>query len=162
MLEFFKIISSFTQIPTLFIASSYSDRHGRRGIYMFGAIASGIWAFAMFPLINTGNFWLIVLGMSGGHIFMAMMYGPQAAFLAEMFSTHVRYSGASLGYQLGAIMGGAMAPIIATLLWKDFGSFYISVYMALAAVLTLISVQLLAETRGTDLHQAAVDTLPDH
>ncbi len=145
------LISSFVQIPTLFIASAYSDTHGRRGVYMLGAILTGIWAFAMFPLIDTSEFWLIVLAMSGGQIFVAFMYGPQAAFLAELFSTEVRYSGASLGYQLGAILGGALAPIIATFLWKDFGTIYISVYIALASILTLISVLLLTETHGTDL-----------
>jgi len=145
------LISSCFQIPTLFIASAYSDRHGRRGIYMLGAVLTGAWAFAMFPLIDTSNFLLIVLAMSGGHIFVAMMYGPQAAFLAELFSTHVRYSGASLGYQLGAILGGAMAPIIATFLWSEFGTIYIAIYIALASVLTLTSVLLLTETKGTNL-----------
>ncbi|HIG43872.1 MAG: MFS transporter [bacterium] len=150
------LISSFIQIPTLFIAAAYSDRHGRRGVYMLGAILGGIWAFIMFPLIDTANFWLIVLAMSGGQIFLSMMYGPQAAFLAEMFATHVRYSGASLGYQLGAILGGALAPIIATYLWKDFGTIYISVYIAFASVLTLISVLLLTETKGRDLDDVNV------
>jgi len=154
------LISSFIQIPTLFIAAAYSDRHGRRGVYMLGAILGGIWAFVMFPLIDTANFWLIVLAMSGGQIFLSMMYGPQAAFLAEMFATHVRYSGASLGYQLGAILGGALAPIIATYLWKDFGTIYISVYIAFASVLTLISVLLLTETKGRDLDDANIGLRP--
>ncbi|MBV1879551.1 MAG: MHS family MFS transporter [Pseudomonadales bacterium] len=147
------LISSFVQIPTLFLSAAYSDRHGRRGVYMLGAILGGFFAFALFPLIDTGNFWLIVLAMSGAQIFLSMMYGPQAAFLTELFSTEVRYSGASLGYQLGAILGGAMAPIIATALWKDFGTIYISVYIAIASVLTLISVILLTETKGLDLEQ---------
>ena len=80
---------------------------------MLGAILTGTWAFVMFPLIDTGQFGYIVLAMCGGQLFLSMMYGPQAAFLAEMFSTNVRYSGASLGYQLGAILGGALAPVIA-------------------------------------------------
>jgi metabolite-proton symporter len=145
------LISSFMQIPTLFIAAIYSDRFGRRGVYMLGAVLTGIWAFIMFPLIDTGEFLWIVVAMSGGQIFLAFMYGPQAAYLTELFSTHVRYSGASLGYQLGAILGGAMAPIIATFLWKEFGTIYISVYIAIACLLTLISVLLLSETHGTDL-----------
>ena len=122
---------------------------------MLGAILGGFFAFALFPLIDTGSFWLIVLAMSGAQIFLSMMYGPQAAFLTELFSTEVRYSGASLGYQLGAILGGAMAPIIATALWKDFGTIYISVYIAIASVLTLISVILLTETKGLDLEQTS-------
>jgi len=145
------LISSFLQIPTLFLAAMYSDRFGRRGVYMLGAVLSGIWAFVMFPLIDTGEFIWIVVAMSGGQIFLAFMYGPQAAYLTELFSTEVRYSGASLGYQLGAILGGAMAPIIATFLWKDFGTIYISMYIAFACLLTLASVLLLTETHGTDL-----------
>ena len=81
--------------------------------------------------------------MSGGQIFLSMMYGPQAAFLAEMFSTEVRYSGASLGYQLGAIVGGGFAPIVATALWRDFGTIYISIYIAAASAITLVCVILL-------------------
>jgi len=152
------LLSSLVQIPTLFIAGAYSDRHGRRGIYMLGAILSGVWAFAMFPLIDTGQFWLIVLAMSGGQIFLSMMYGPQAAFLAEMFSTNVRYSGASLGYQLGAILGGAMAPIVATFLWSEYGTIYIAMYIAFAALLTLISVQMLSETSGANLDDTVMET----
>jgi metabolite-proton symporter len=150
------LISSFMQIPTLFIAAIYSDRFGRRGVYMLGAVLSGIWAFVMFPLIDTGDFLWIVVAMAGGQIFLAFMYGPQAAYLTELFSTHVRYSGASLGYQLGAILGGAMAPIIATYLWIEFGTIYISIYIAIACVLTLISVLLLSETHGTNLDDVGV------
>ena len=151
------LISSMVQIPVLFLASAYSDRHGRRGIYMLGAILTGIWAFALFPLIDTREFIWIVIGMSGGQLFLSMMYGPQAAFLSEMFSTEVRYSGASLGYQLGAILGGALAPIIATALWAGFGTIYISIYIAFAALLTLISVLLLSETQGADLDDLGKD-----
>ena len=80
-----------------------------------------------------------------------MQYGPQAAYFTELFSTEVRYSGASLGYQLGAIIGGALAPTIAVLLWSSFGIFYVSVYIALAALLTLWSLSHLEETTGSTL-----------
>ena len=146
------LISSFVHIPVLFLASAYSDRHGRRGVYMLGAVLCGIWSFSLFPLMDTGEFLWIVVALSSGQVFIAMMYGPQAAFLTELFSTQVRYSGASLGYQLGAILGGAMAPLIATALWAEVGTIYISVYITIACVLTLISVKLLTETRGTDIN----------
>ncbi|CAE7149183.1 abaF [Symbiodinium necroappetens] len=145
------LISTAAQLPALFLAAAWSDRHGRRGVYMAGAVLLGLWGFALFPLMETGEFLWITVGLAGGQIFLAMMYGPQAAFLAELFSVEVRYSGASLGYQLGAILGGALAPTIATILWGEFGVIYISVYIALASVLTLISVWMLTETRGTDL-----------
>ena len=146
------LIGSAIMVPFQFMFSSYSDRHGRKGIFMAGAVLTGLWAFAIFPLVDTGNFWLIVLAISGGLIFVSMMYGPQAAFFTELFSTEVRYSGATLGYQFGAILGGAFAPTIAALLWNDFGIFWVSVYIAFASLLTLLSVMALTETYKTDLN----------
>ena len=145
------LVASAIQIPTQFWASAYSDRHGRRGIFMLGAALTGLAAFALFPLLDTGNFWLSVLGITAGLGFLGMMYGPQAAFFTELFSTEVRYSGASLGYQLGAIVGGAFAPTIATLLWTEYAIIWVSVYMALASVVSIISVAMLTETYKVDL-----------
>ena len=73
---------------------------------MAGAALLAAWSFAVFPLIDTGSSAWICVSLAVGQVFVAMMYGPQAAFVAEMFTTDVRYSGASLGYQLGAIIGG--------------------------------------------------------
>ena len=145
------LVASAIQVPTQFWASSYSDRHGRRGIFMLGAALTGLAAFALFPLLDTGNFWLSVLGISAGLGCLGMMYGPQAAFFTELFSTEVRYSGASLGYQLGAIVGGAFAPTIATLLWTEYAIIWVSVYMALASVVSIISVAMLTETYKVSL-----------
>ena len=145
------LIGCAIMVPLQFMFSSYSDRNGRKGIFMLGAILSGIWAFAIFPLVDTGNFWLIVLALTFGLIFLAMMYGPQAAFFTELFSTEVRYSGATLGYQFGAIVGGAFAPTIAVKLWSDFDIFWVSVYIAFAAFFTLISVMSLTETYQSNL-----------
>ena len=146
------LIASAIMVPIQFVFSSYSDRNGRKGIFMLGAILTGIWAFAIFPLVDTENFWLIVLAITGGLIFLAMMYGPQAAFFTELFSTEVRYSGATLGYQFGAILGGAFAPTIAALLWNDFGVIWVSVYIAFASFLTLLSVMALTETYKNNLN----------
>ena len=145
------LIASAIMVPLQFVFSAYSDKHGRKGIFMAGAILSGLWAFAIFPLVDTGNYWLIVMAISVGLIFLAMMYGPQAAFFTELFSTEVRYSGATLGYQFGAILGGAFAPTIAVKLWTDFGIIWVSVYIAFAALLTLLSVMALTETYKSDL-----------
>ena len=147
------LIGCAIMVPLQFIFSSYSDRNGRKGIFMLGAILSGVWAFAIFPLVDSGNFWLIVLALTFGLIFLAMMYGPQAAFFTELFSTEVRYSGATLGYQFGAIIGGAFAPTIAVKLWSDFDIFWVSVYIAFASMLTLISVMLLTETYKSNLDE---------
>ena len=147
------LIGSAIMVPVQFMFSSYSDRNGRKGIFMTGAILTAIWAFAIFPLVDTGNFWLIVLAVTFGLSFLSMMYGPQAAFFTELFSTEVRYSGATLGYQLGAIAGGAFAPTIAAKLWTDFDIFWVSVYIAIASILTLLSVMSLTETYKTDLNE---------
>ena len=147
------LIGCAIMVPLQFMFSSYSDRNGRKGIFMMGAILSGAWAFAIFPLVDTGNFWLIVLALTCGLIFLAMMYGPQAAFFTELFTTEVRYSGATLGYQFGAIIGGAFAPTIAVKLWTDFDIFWVSVYIAFASMLTLISVMLLTETYKSNLDE---------
>jgi metabolite-proton symporter len=145
------LIAAAVMVPLQFMFSAYSDRHGRRGIFMLGAGLTGVWAFIIFPLVDTGNFYLIVLAITGGLTFLAMMYGPQAAFFTELFSTEVRYSGASLGYQLGAIIGGAFAPVIAVTLWTEYGIFWVSVYIAFASLLALLSVFMLTETYKSDL-----------
>lgn len=150
-LLFAVLIASGIQVPAQFWAAAYSDRHGRRGIFMLGAVLTGAWSFVLFPLIDTGEFWLVVLGLSGGLAFLGLMYGPQAAFFTELFSTEVRYSGASLGYQIGAIVGGAFAPTIATILWKEYSIVWVSVYIAGASLLSLVSVKLLTETFQSSL-----------
>ncbi len=145
------LVGSALQILVQFMAAAYSDRHGRRGVFMLGAVLTGVWAFALFPLIDTGSLWMMVLAISGGLIFVGMMYGPQAALFTELFSTEVRYSAASLGYQVGAILGGAFAPAIATILWTEYAIVWVSVYIAIASVLTLLSVMMLTETYKTSL-----------
>ena len=150
------LISSFAQVPAIFLAASYSDRHGRRGIYKMGALAMAVWGFCVFPLMDTGSLLAITLALTVGQIFIGMMYGPQAALLTELFSTEVRYSGASLGYQLGAIVGGGMAPIAATALIAAFGSaIWVSAYIALASLLTWLSLHLLGENHQADLEKVA-------
>ena len=145
------LIASAIMVPSQFMFSSISDRYGRKGIFMAGAILTGLWAYAIFPLVDTGNFYLIVLAITFGLIFVGMMYGPQAAFFTELFTTEVRYSGATLGYQFGAILGGAFAPTIAAFLWNNFGIFWVSVYISFASLLTLLSVMALTETYKTNL-----------
>ena len=147
------LIGSAIMVPTQFFFSDYSDKKGRKGIFMAGALLTAIWAFFLFPLIDSGNFFLVILGVTGGLTFLGMMYGPQAAFFAELFTTEVRYSGASLGYQIGAIIGGSFAPTIATLLWTSYDIFWVSVYIAIASIASLVSVYFLTETYKTNLNE---------
>lgn len=141
------LVSAVIMIPALFAAASWSDTHGRKGIYITGAALLGCWAFAMFPLLETRSLPAIVIAISVGQILVSMMYGPQAAFLAELFGARLRYSGASLAYQLGAIAGGALAPLIATGILSRYGSpLGISVYIAIACVITIVCTAYLPET----------------
>lgn len=146
------LLGALVMTPSVFISGALSDRFGRRSVFMSGAALLGVWAFAIFPLIDTGSFVWIAVAVGLAQIFVGMMYGPQAAFFAELFPTAVRYSGASLGYQVGAILGGALAPIVAVALLDEFGTgLPISIYIAGAALISLVSVALLTETSGKDL-----------
>ena len=145
------LVAAAIMVPTQFYFSGLSDRIGRKNVYRWGAILTGIWGFILFPLIDTGDPMMIGFAITMGLLFLGMQYGPQAAYFTELFSTEVRYSGASLGYQIGAILGGALAPTIAVLLWNEVGIFYVSVYIAIAALLTLWSLSQLEETKGNSL-----------
>jgi len=145
------LIASAVMVPTQFYFSGLSDRVGRKKIYRAGALLTGLWGFALFPMIDTGSLLLITMGITLGLVFVGMQYGPQAAYFTELFSTEVRYSGASLGYQIGAILGGALAPTIAVLLWNELGIMFVSVYILIAALLTLGSLWALEETGGRAL-----------
>ena len=145
------LIASAIMVPTQFYFSGLSDRIGRKNVYRAGALLTGLWGFALFPLIDTGSIELIIVAITLGLVFVGMQYGPQAAYFTELFSTEVRYSGASLGYQIGAILGGALAPTIAVLLWNELGIIFVSVYILIAALLTLWSLSALEETGGRTL-----------
>jgi MFS family permease len=124
-----------------------SDRVGRRPVYLFGALFSLAYAFPFFWLLGTGSgavVWLaIVLGVTVGH---NAMYGPQAAYFSELFGADVRYSGASLGYQLASVVSGAPAPFIATALLAAYGANAVAAYMAVLAGVTLLAAYLAPET----------------
>ncbi len=139
-----------------------SDRLGRRPVYMFGAAFSALFVCPFFMLVGTGRpelIWLaIVVGVSIGH---AAMYGPQASFFSELFGARVRYSGASLGYQLASVLAGGLSPLIATglLRWANGGWYGIAAYMIALAGLTLLAVYLATETGAGQLAgDAAVET----
>jgi MFS transporter, MHS family, shikimate and dehydroshikimate transport protein len=130
-----------------------SDHVGRRPVYMAGAAFSALFAFPFFWLLDTQQtalVWLaVVLGLSLGH---GAMYGPQASFFSELFGTRVRYSGASLGYQLASVFAGGLSPLIATALlaWSGGKPWPIAAYMVAMALITLVSVYLAAETLTGD------------
>ncbi|HZY56465.1 MAG TPA: MFS transporter, partial [Rubrobacteraceae bacterium] len=131
-----------------------SDRVGRRPVYMFGAVFSLIFAFPFFMLLDTKTsvlIWLaVVLGIALGH---DPMYGPQAAYFSELFGTRLRYSGASLGYQLASIVGGGISPLIATSLLALWGGHWllIALYTAGLSVITIVATYLASETYQEDI-----------
>ena len=151
------LISSAAQIIALPGFAALSDVMGRRIPYMAGAVLLGLWSlFAFWPLVDSGSPGALVLALVLAQIFLSMMYGPQAAFYSEIFTTKVRYSGASMGYQIGSVFGGALAPIIATSLLAATGtSFSIGAYMAVICAITGVCAFLLAETYGRSMDEAS-------
>ena len=141
-------ILALVTIPTF---GYLSDRVGRRMWYALGSVFMGLYAFPYFWLLNTGNLTLIILAtVLAVSIAHPLLYGPQAALISERFSTRVRYSGSSLGYQLASIAGGA-SPIIATALLGPYGYSGIAIYLAILAVISLIAVLLLRDFTQTDI-----------
>lgn len=130
-----------------------SDRFGRRPVYLFGAIFTALFAFPFFWLVETSQTILMTLAVVGalviGH---AAMYGPQASFFSELFGTRVRYSGASLGYQLASVIAGGLSPLIATgLLQRTGGSWPIALFIVGMAAVTTVAVFLATETAHDDI-----------
>jgi metabolite-proton symporter len=142
-------IVSFVSIP---LFGHVSDRIGRKRMYMLGAVATGIFGFIYFGMLNTREPTLIFLAIVLSLIPHDMLYGPQAALIAESFKGRVRYSGASLGYQLSSVIAGGPAPLIAAWLFSSYRSAYaIAGYIALCAVVSLISTGLMTDYTGKDI-----------
>ncbi len=143
----------FFFIPLFGILSDYT---GRRPVYLGGAVALAVFALPFFSMIDTGSTPVIWLAITIALIVHAAMYAPQAAFFSELFGTEVRYSGASIGYQLASPLAGGLAPLIAAALlqWSGGQPWPVAVYLMVLAAVTVVSVWLAAET-----HRAELDTL---
>ncbi|KQQ63700.1 MFS transporter permease [Pseudomonas sp. Leaf129] len=129
-----------------------SDLIGRKPVYLTGAVLTAFWGFVGFPMMDTGNNWLIMAAITLGLAIESMTYAPYSALMAEMFPTHVRYTALSLCYQVAPIFAGSLAPLIAiTLLNKYQSSTPIAFYLVGAAVISIIAVSLTRETRGKSL-----------
>ncbi|HVL85582.1 MAG TPA: MFS transporter [Pseudonocardia sp.] len=146
------LIGAAVHLVTIPLWGALSDRIGRRPVYLVGAAGVGIWAFAFIALVDTRDFALTVVAVIGGLLFHGAMYGPQAAFLSELFGTKVRYSGVSIGYQLASIFAGGLAPLIAVWLLDATGTGYaIAAYVAVSALITIAAVLSYQETGKRDL-----------
>jgi len=129
-----------------------SDRIGRKKMYIIGAAAMGVWGFVYFGLINTGSASLIFVAMMFSLLAHDMQYGPQAALIAESFTPRLRYSGASISYQLASISAGGPAPLIATALFASYkSSTPIAIYILITAVVSIIATALLKDYTGKDV-----------
>jgi metabolite-proton symporter len=140
---------SFLSIPFF---GHLSDRIGRKTMYMVGAAATGIFGFAYFAMLNTGSATIIFVAVVLSLVPHDMLYGPQAALIAESFTGRLRYSGSSLGYQLASIIAGGPAPLIATWLFGTYhSSFPIAIYIAVCALITLIATAMMTDYTGKDI-----------
>jgi metabolite-proton symporter len=127
-------------------SGSWSDRVGRRRVYLVGTIALLLWSFPFFWLLDTATLPWMLLAVAGLGIGLGLTYGPQAAAYAELFPAAVRYSGASFAYALGAVLGGGFAPLIAQALLGATGtSLSVSLYMVLVCLVTLAAVLAMRE-----------------
>ncbi|HWA13674.1 MAG TPA: MFS transporter [Burkholderiales bacterium] len=140
---------SFFTVP---FSGWLSDRIGRRRMYMIGAATMGVFAFVYFTLLDTLVPGWIVFAIIVSLVPHNMMYGPQAAMIAEAFTGRLRYSGASLGYQLASIVAGGPAPLIAATLFATFGSGYaIAAYIAACALASLVATAMLKDYTNRDI-----------
>ena len=129
-----------------------SDKIGRRPVYAFGAFGLAFWIFPFFVLLATGNRPSIFLAVVVGLVLHGAMYGPQAAFIAELFPTRIRYSGVSMAYHLTSIIAGSLAPIIALALYqKSHSATPVAIYVAIACLISFGTALISRETRGVDL-----------
>jgi len=145
----------FLLIPAI---GALSDRVGRRPLYLAGAVGVAVWSYFFFDLATSEDSGKVLLAVVVGLFFHSLMYAPQAAFFSELFGTSVRYTGASVGYQMASIFAGALAPIIATAILKanDGDPTGIGIYVSIASVISVVAVLAAKETRGSSLRHDRV------
>ena len=147
------LIGSAVQLVVIPWFGALSDRVGRRPVYLGGAVFLMLFAMPFFWMLDTRSPLIVALAVVLGLVGHSAMYGPQAAFFSELFSTRVRYSGASLGYQLASPLAGGLAPLIATKLlgWSGGDPWPVVVYLTFMSIITLVSVFLARETHRSEL-----------
>ena len=146
------IVTTGLGFLTVPIAGALSDRIGRRRMYIIGCVFVAVYTFIYFALLDTKVPGLIFLAVSLSFIPVMTMYGPEAALIAEAFTPRLRYSGASIGYQLASIIAGGPAPFIATWLFASFHStFPIGIYITICAAISIVATMLLPDYTNKDI-----------
>jgi metabolite-proton symporter len=146
------LVASLVSFITIPLSGHISDRIGRRKMYLIGAAVMGLFGFLYFGMVDTAVPSAVFIAIVLSLIPHDMMYGPQAALIAEAFTPRLRYSGSSLGYQLASIIAGGPAPIIATALFAAYGSGYaVAIYIAACAVVSLVSAAFMPDYTGKDI-----------
>jgi metabolite-proton symporter len=146
------LVASCVSFITIPVSGYISDRIGRRKMYMIGAAVTGVFGFLYFGMLDSAVPTTVFIAIVLSLIPHDMMYGPQAALIAEAFTPRLRYSGASLGYQFASIIAGGPAPLIATALFAAYHTGYaISIYIAACAVVSLISAAMMPDYTGKDI-----------
>jgi metabolite-proton symporter len=146
------LAASFVSFFSIPLFGYLSDRIGRRRMYVIGAVSLGLFGFLYFGMVDSAIPWVVFLAIVLSLIPHDMMYGPQAALIAEAFTPRLRYSGSSLGYQFASIIAGGPAPLVATALFAAYHSGYaISVYLAVCVVITLVAVAYMPDYTGRDI-----------
>ncbi|HWH18724.1 MAG TPA: MFS transporter, partial [Allosphingosinicella sp.] len=146
------LIGAAVQFFAIPLFARLSDRIGRRPVYAFGGLGLAAWSFALFPLLGSGNNLAIGFALVVGLVLHGAMYGPQAAFITELFPTSIRYSGVSIAYQLTSIVAGSLAPIIALALYQRYDSAVpVAIYVGTACAISGLSALLARETKGIEL-----------
>ena len=148
------LIGAAVQFFAIPLLALLSDRIGRRPVYAAGGLGLAAWIFAFFPMLGSGSAGAIVAAIVVGLVLHSAMYGPQAAFITELFPTRIRYSGVSIAYQLTSIVAGSLAPIIALLLYDaNESAVPVAIYVGIACVISGVTALLARETRGVELAQ---------
>ena len=146
------VVASLGWLAFTLYGGALSDRIGRKRTFQIGFVALFVWMVPMFLLIETADIWLFGIAVFLLTVGLGLSYGPMSAMYAEMFPVSVRYSGVSIGYALGAILGGAFAPMISEVLVQSTGSsLSVAAYMMGTAVVSFLAVSAIRETRGNDL-----------
>ncbi|WP_378144405.1 MFS transporter [Cnuibacter sp. UC19_7] len=149
-------VSSVFWLIFTFLAGWISDRIGRRTTYVIGWVLQGIFVVTLFPLVNTGNIVLLGLGLVLLTTGLGLTYGAQAAWYSELFPASVRFSGVSISYAIGSILGGAFAPTIATALQQATGTTVsVTLYLLGMTIIGLVATLLLRDRRGINLRPGA-------